>query len=38
MKVCNFPDIFERTYELVEWNERGGEDVCKMSDMRETAQ
>ena len=32
------PDIFERTYELVELNERGVEDVCKMSDMRETAQ
>ena len=32
------PDIFERTYELVELNERGVEDVCKMSDMRETTQ
>ena len=31
-------DIFEKTYELVELNERGVEDVCKMSDMRETAQ
>lgn len=32
------PDIFERTYELIELNERGMEDVCKMSDMRETTQ